>query len=161
MEPFVKGKIMPMSKEATEGLRAAVEYNPAAARYFMNIIRFLPIGVRYKEQDRYGPLAMMIPTFTQTMQITDKVSIPVKNARPFPQEKLKFCEIFNKEWLERRFTKQELADTIEQMLSEIQPRPLLEKVNDSTTLVFTAEGTFLSDDLYEREMKRKIDPEQQ
>ena len=97
----------------------------------------------------------------QTLQITDTVSIPVKNARPFPQEKLPFCEIFNKEWLERRFTKQELADTIEQMLSEIQPRPLLEEVNDSTTLIFTTEGTLLTDDLYEQGMKRKIDVEQQ
>lgn len=157
----MKGEMMPMSKEAAEGLRAAVEYNPATARYFMNIVRFLPLGVRYKEQDRYGPLAMMIlPAFTQTIQITNAVSIPVKNAPPFPKEKLPLCEIFNKEWLERRFTKQELADTIEQILHEIQPRPLLENVSDLSTLVFRAEGTFLSDDHSTREIKRQVDPEE-
>jgi hypothetical protein len=149
---------MPMSKEAMEGLRAAVEHNPATAQYFMHILRFLPIGVRYKEQDRYGPLALMISALPQTMQITKKISIPIlKNPKPFPQEKLSYCEIFNEEWLQRRFTKQELADTIEQMLAEIKPHPLLEQVDASTTLILTAEGTFLSN---ERGTKRKIDPEQ-
>ena len=151
---------MPMSQDATDGLRAAVEYNPAAARYLMDILRSLPLGVRYKKQDRYGPLAMMISAFPQTMQITRSVSLPVKNPRPFPQEKLELCETFNKEWLQQDFTKQELADAIEQILAEIRPVvPLVDKVDETTTLIFTREGAFLSDDLYERDLKRKIDPE--
>ena len=93
-----------MSKQAIEGLRAAVEYNPVAAEYFMHILKDLPIGVRYKEQDRYGPLAMMI-FGSSTMQITKEVDIPVKNLRTFPQEKLKLCEIFNEEWLQRRLNR--------------------------------------------------------
>ena len=150
---------MPMSQEAADGLRAAVEYNPAAARYLMDILRSLPIGVRYKKQDRYGPLAMMISAFPQTMQITRNISLPVKNPRPFPQEKLELCETFNEEWLQQHFTKQELADAIEQILAEIKPGPLLDEIDETTTLILTAEGSFLSDDLYERDLKRKIDPE--
>ncbi|MBO0796764.1 MAG: hypothetical protein J2P36_38275 [Ktedonobacteraceae bacterium] len=152
---------MPMSQEAIKGLRAAVEYNPAAARYFMHALRFLPEGVRYKEQDRYGPLALMISALPPAVQITDTVSIPAKKPAPFPQEKLKHCEAFNREWLQRRFTKQELADTIEQMLSAVKLRPVLEHIDASTTLILTAEGTFLSDNLHECSLKQKIDPEQQ
>lgn len=151
---------MPMSKEAAEGLYAAVEYNPAAAEYFMHALRFLPIGVRYKKQDRYGPLALMI-FGSQTMQITREVSIPLKNPRPFPQEKLRLCEIFNEEWLQHRFTKQELADVIEQMLAEIKPCPMLEEIDASITLIMTADGTFLADDFHGRKMKHKIDLDQQ
>ena len=151
---------MPMSQEAADGLRAAVEYNPAAARYLMDILRSLPLGVRYKKQDRYGPLAMMISAFPPTMQITRNISLPVKKTRPFPQEKLELCETFNEEWLQQHFTKQELADAIEQILAEIRPVvPLVDEVDETTTLIFTREGAFLSDDLYERDLKRKIDPE--
>ena len=150
---------MPMSQEATEGLRAAVEFNPTAAEYFMHILRDLPIGVRYKEQDRYGPLAMMI-FGSSTIKITHEIEIPVKNSKTFPQEKLRLCEIFNEEWLQRRFTKQELADIIEQMLAKIKPTPLLEETNASSTLIMTAEGTFLVEEVQGRKVKRKIDPEQ-
>ncbi|QBD75673.1 hypothetical protein EPA93_06505 [Ktedonosporobacter rubrisoli] len=152
---------MPMSQEAMDGLRAAIEYNPGAARYFMHALRFLPEGVRYKEQDRYGPLALMISAIPPALQITSSVSIPAKKPAPFPQEKLKYCEAFNREWLQRRFTKQELADIIEQILSEIKLSPVLKQIDASTTLILTAEGTFLSNNLYERNLKQKIDPEQQ
>lgn len=147
---------MPLSKEATEGLRAAVKYNPTAAHYFLQMLRFLPLGVRYKERDRYGPLAMMISAVPQSMPITDQISLPVKNVKAFPAEKLRLCEIFNEEWLQRCFTKQELADIIEQILADIKPCPVLGEVDASTALVVTAEGTFLSHD---QEMKLRIDPE--
>lgn len=156
-----RDKTMPLSQEAEVGLRAAVEYNPAAAQFFMHALRFLPEAVRYKEQDRYGPLALMISALPPLLHVTNAVSVPVKNPAPFPQEKLKFCEVFNKEWLQRRFTKQELADTIERILTEIKPRPILKQVDASTTLILTAEGTFISDNLYDRNWKQKIDPEQQ
>ncbi len=149
---------MPMSREAAEGLFAAVEYNPAAAEFFMHVLRFLPIGVRYKAQDRYGPLALMI-LGSQVIQVTENVSIPRKNQKPFPQEKLWLCEIFNQEWLQRCFSKQELADAIEHILAEIKISPLLEEVDPATTLILTAEGSFLSEDLYGQERKHKIDQE--
>ena len=133
---------MPMSKEAHDGLRAAVEWNPQAAKYLLDILRGLPIGVRYKEQDRYGPLSMMLSAIHPTQQITDTVSI-ARTPEPFPEERLKDCEVFNVEWLQRCFTKQELADAIEDILQECSPRPMLEHVAPDTFLIFRAEGTFL------------------
>ncbi len=135
---------MPMSIEAAAGLRAAVEYNPQAAQYLLDILRGLPIGVRYKEQDRYGPLSMIISAMSPTLQITDKESIP-RQAEPFPVERLKDCEAFNAEWLQRRFTKQELADAIESILNELALRPMLEQVTPEMSLIFRADGTFLHD----------------
>lgn len=133
---------MPMSKEALAGLRAAVEWNPHAAKYLLDILRGLPIGVRYKEQDRYGPLSMMLSAIPPTQPITDTVSIS-RIPEPFPEERLKYCEVFNAEWLQRRFTKQELADAIEDILNECLPRPMLEQVAPDTFLIFRADGTFL------------------
>lgn len=147
---------MPMSEEAAAGLRAAVEWNPAAARYFMHILRDLPIGVRYKEQDRYGPLALMISAYGQTQQITSEISIPLQNFPPFPEEKLKLCEAFNAEWLQRRFTKQELADAIEQILREVEPRPLFVQVDPHATLIFKASGTYLYNPGDETDTYKKI-----
>jgi hypothetical protein len=124
------------------GLRAAVEYNPQAAQYLLDILRGLPIGVRYKPQDRYGPLGMMLSALAPTLQITDKVSIQ-REAEPFPEERLKDCETFNAEWLQRRFTKQELANAIESILNEVAQRPMLEQVTPNMALIFRADGTFL------------------
>ncbi|MDQ2714425.1 MAG: hypothetical protein M3Z08_05915 [Chloroflexota bacterium] len=118
---------MPMSAEAAAGLRAAVEWNPNGARYLLDILRDLPIGVRYKEQDRYGPLALMLSASQPTRQITRDVSIPIRS-EPLPAEMLKACEVFNVEWLQRRFTRQELAEAIERTLVEIEPEPMLEEV---------------------------------
>ncbi len=145
-----------MSEEAMRGLRAAVEYNPAAAQFLLDALRGLPIGVRYKPQDRYGPLGMMILAMAPTLQITDKVSISRK-AEPFPEERLKDCEIFNAEWLERRFTKQELADAIESILNELNPRPMLEQVSPDTSLVFRADGTFLHNPNEKSEPFKKLE----
>jgi hypothetical protein len=136
------GSAMPMSEEAAAGLRAAVEHNPDAARGFTHILRDLPIGVRYKKQDRYGPLSLMI-FGAQMKWITRNIGFPGKTV-PFPEEKLKACETFNREWLERRFSKQELAEAIERILAEIPPsRPMLEQVGPNATLVITATGKTL------------------
>jgi|SRR5579883_2561469 len=130
---------MPMSEEAAAGLRAAVEHNPEAARELMYMLRDLPIGVRYKPQDRYGPLSLLI-FGTRMRQITQDLSWP-SGADPFPAEKLKACERFNQEWLERRFSKRELAEAIERILAELPSvRPTLEGVGPNATLVITAEG---------------------
>ena len=133
---------MPMSEEAAEGLRAAVEHNPDAARGLMHMLRDLPIGVRHKAQDRYGPLSLLI-FGAQTKWITRDVGFPGASV-PFPEEKLKACETFNQEWLERRFSKRELAGAIERILAEIPPsRPMLEQVGPNAMLVITATGKTL------------------
>lgn len=133
---------MPMSEAAEAGLRAAVEHNQDAAREFLYMLRDLPIGVRRKPQDRYGPLSPMI--FGVRMKwITKDVFLPGEPVS-FPEEKLKNCEIFNKEWLERRFSRQELAEAIERILAEIPPsRPMLEQAGPNATLVITAKGKTL------------------
>lgn len=133
---------MPMSEEAADGLRAAVEHNPDAAREVMYMLRDLPIGVRYKAQDRYGPLSLMIFS-TRTKWITSDVGFPGEPV-PFPEEKLKACETFNQEWLERRFSKRELAEAIERILAEIPPpHPMLEQIKPNATLIITATGKTL------------------
>jgi len=147
-----------MSREAAEGLFAAVEYNPAGAEFLMHALRFLPLGVRYKVQDRYGPLALMI-FGSQVIQVTAEIDLPRKNQQPFPQEKLWLCEIFNQEWLQRRFSKQELADAIEHNLDEVRHQPLLEEVDSSTILIVTARGNLLTTDLSGQKKKRRIDQE--
>jgi hypothetical protein len=145
-----------MSEEAMRGLRAAVEYNPEAARFLLNALRGLPIGVRYKPQDRYGPLGMMILAFAPTLQVTDKVSIQRK-VEPFPENWLHDCEIFNEEWLQRSFTKQELANAIESILNELNLQPMLEQVPPDTTLIFRADGTFLHDPNGQAELFKKLE----
>jgi len=153
---YSKENVMPMSEDAKAGLRAAVEWNPQAARYLLDILRGLPIGVRYKEQDRYGPLSMMLSAIPPTQQITNTVSI-ARNAEPFPEERLKDCEVFNTEWLQRRFTKQELADAIEDILHECSLHPLLEHVKPNTFLILRADGSFLHnpDEVNERRIQSK------
>ncbi len=146
---------MPMSIEAAAGLRAAIEYNPQAAQYLLDILRDMPIGVRYKKQDRYGPLSMMLSAVPPTQQITHKVSIS-RQAEPFPVARLKDCETFNAEWLQRRFTKQELADAIEEILNELSLRPMLEQVTTDMSLIFTANGTFLHNPDEESEPFKKL-----
>jgi len=133
---------MPMSEEAAAGLRAAVEHNPEAAKELMHILRDLPIGVRHKPQDRYGPLSLLI--FGAPMRwITRDVCLPGKPV-PFPPEKLKDCETFNKEWLDRRFSRQELARAIEGILADLPPAgPMLEQVGPNAMLVITARGQTL------------------
>lgn len=147
---------MPISAEAMRGLRAAVEYNPHAAQFLLDALRGLPIGVRYKPQDRYGPLGMMLSALAPTLQITDKVSIQ-REAEPFPAEQLEDCETFNEEWLQRRFTKQELADAIESILNELSLRPMLEQVTPDMALIFRADGTFLHNPDEKSEPFKKLD----
>jgi hypothetical protein len=93
------------------------------------------------------------------LQVTRDVSI-LKKTDPFPQEKLAACEVFNTEWLQRRFTKQELAAAIERILAEVEKPPLLEEFNEQTTLVLTARGTFLQNKFYRLDADEgtEIDP---
>lgn len=49
------------------------------------------------------------------------MSLPMKPA-PFPEDKLAACRVFGKEWKQRQFSKQELADSIEAILAELNAR---------------------------------------
>jgi hypothetical protein len=150
---------MSMSDEAAHALRAAVIYNPAAARQLIDILRNVPTAVALKMQDRYGPLSLMIMGSIPTRQITREVEIPVKKA-PFPSALLPACETFNREWLQQRFSKLELANAIEMLLTELPAEPLLDddEIDEQTTLVFTREGTFLVNP--ESGMLQRLDDEE-
>ncbi len=114
---------MPMSDEAAGGLRAAVEWNPFGAYGLLAILRETPAWVRYKPDDRYGPLGFILFGVPPRKPIARGVSVPVKSP-PFPEERLAECEVFGREWLERRFTKRELADAIEGLLvAVVDSRP--------------------------------------
>jgi hypothetical protein len=108
---------MSISEQAFEALRAAVTWNPIGARNFLDILREYPDWVKYKN-DPYGPLHLLLIPGQHRRQITKGVSVPIKSP-PFPQEKLPACEVFGREWLQRKFSKQELADMIESILREI------------------------------------------
>ena len=104
---------MPISAEAFAGLRAAVEWNPYGARALLAILRETPAWVKYKD-DPYGPLGLVFG-IPPRRWITNGISVPVK-PKPFPEDDLAACKVFGDEWKQRRFTKRELADTIEKIL---------------------------------------------
>ena len=108
---------MAMSEEAFEALQAAVTWNPIGARNLLAILREYPNWVKYKN-DSYGPLHLILIPGQHRKQITQGISVPIKSP-PFPQDKLPACEVFGTEWLQHKFTKQELADMIEMILRNI------------------------------------------
>ena len=112
---------MPMSPEAMEGLRVAVAWNPDAAVDLLGILREAPGWVKYKP-DPYGPLHLMLNPLIHQRRIAEGISVSVKPP-PFPDDKRPAFEAFGKEWLARRFSKQELAETIAQMLTELGKPP--------------------------------------
>jgi hypothetical protein len=110
---------MAMSTTARQGLHAAVEYNPDAAATLLGILREAAACVKYKPGDTYGPIGLIIGELPRR-RLAQGISVPV-NSRPLPEETLAACRIFNEEWLRRDFSKRELADTLEAVLTEIAP----------------------------------------
>jgi hypothetical protein len=123
---------MPMSAKAYAGIKAAVEWNPYAAQFLLHILQETPQWVKYKD-DLYGPLSLILASDVIRKRIFDKrraqitlpsspthndVSVPVK-LPPIPQEKLDDCKAFGDEWKQHSISKKELADAIEQILSEL------------------------------------------
>ncbi len=94
---------MPISRIALKGLSAAVEWNPAAAQLLLDMLRTAPSCVRYKPEDRYGPLGLLLR--------------PVAGKLTLSKENLLAYEVFNRAWLAQEFSKAELADTIERLLA--------------------------------------------
>ena len=110
---------MPMSEEAFVGLRAAVEWNPYGARELLEILKEFPGWMQYKNNPN-GPLDLILVGVAPRRWIAPGISLPMKSA-PFPEDKLVACRVFGREWKQHRFTKQELADSIEAILSELNP----------------------------------------
>jgi len=108
---------MPISADAMDGLYAAVQWNPEGARTLLAILREYPAWVKYKD-DAYGPLGLILFGVAPRKRIGDGISIPIK-PRPFPEDQFASCKVFGDEWKQRGFTKEELADCIQKILSEL------------------------------------------
>ncbi len=107
---------MPMSSEALTGLPVAIAWNPDAARELLGILRAYSGWVKYKS-DPYGPLHFILG-HPHRRRIAPGVSFTV-NPPPFPEDQRPAFAAFGQEWLERRFTKQELAVTLARLLAEL------------------------------------------
>lgn len=123
---------MPMSAEAYAGLKAIVEWNPFAAQFLFYLLKDTPHLVKYKD-DLYGPLSLLLvndvikkPIFHNINESIDLGRLPLFSGvtkfiklPPFPQEMLIACKVFGDEWKQRKFTKKEFADALEQILLEL------------------------------------------
>ncbi len=105
---------MPFSESAWHALEVAVRLNPDGARSLLAILRTAPAAVKYKPQDRFGPLGMMVIDSGQA----DRADLPARGLyRPsLAAEFHGQAETFQREWLARSFTKAELADALEHCL---------------------------------------------
>jgi hypothetical protein len=106
--------LVPFSPSARHAVEVAVRLNPDGARSILAILRTAPAAVKYKPQDRFGPLGMMVIAGGQP----DRSPVPAGGFyRPsLPPEFHGQAETFQREWLARSFTKAELADALEQCL---------------------------------------------
>jgi len=123
---------MPMSARAYSGLEAVVEWNPSTAQFLLYLLKEAPHLVKYKD-DFYGPLTLLLIDDVIRKPIFQNISTPIKRHAfpnlgdismfvklpPFPQENLADCKVFGDEWKQREFTKQEFADTLEQILLDL------------------------------------------
>jgi hypothetical protein len=146
-DPTEEETEMPMSDEAARGVRAAVTWNPDGAEQLLGILRALPVSVRKKPRDRYGPLSVMLMGMLQggaplTVRTIGAVRLPVRRP-PLAAEELRACEAFNREWLEGRFSKQELADILERELAALMPGGGGASVAPGTTINFRRGKTTL------------------
>jgi len=107
---------MPLSPKSFKALKTAVQWNPHGAYELLTILLEYPGLVKYKN-DRYGPLGLIISATIPRDQIVPGLTIPRKS-KPFPEEILPSCELFAEEWRARKFSKTELTEAIEGLLSE-------------------------------------------
>ena len=104
------GLPVPMSEAALRGLAAAVQWSPGGAKLLLDILNTAPECVKYKADDVYGPLGMML----------DGQGWP--HATPgtaFPPDLLPSCEAFGREWIEHRFSKRELTAVLTVLLDRL------------------------------------------
>ena len=72
--------------------------------------------MKYKPDDTYGPLGMILFGVTPQRDLGNGIRIPIKK-QPLTPEVVRLCEKFGEEWLQKRFSLAELADTIETFLT--------------------------------------------
>ena len=108
---------MPLSPKSFKALKKAVQWNLHGAYELLVILLGYPGLVKYKN-DRYGPLGLIIVATIPLEQIAPGLTIP-RRSEPFPEEILPLCKLFAEEWRSRKFSKAELAEAIEELLSEL------------------------------------------
>lgn len=106
-----------ISDLAREALREAIALNPDAARLLRAILRTSPRSVKYKPEDPFGPLSMMVAQSSSVRQLPSELRGYVKPA--LPNQFHRGAEIFQHEWLAGVFSKSELAHEIEIRLHEL------------------------------------------
>lgn len=108
---------MPFSDQARTALETAVRLNPGGAQVLLTTLVAAPRAVRYKATDRLGPLAHML---RPRAPWTDRSPGAGSLTRPeLPPELVDAADAFTREWLERRFTKAELAAEVTRILESI------------------------------------------
>lgn len=107
---------MPLSDCARRALRAAVQMNPAAAKLLLSVIRTAPAAMKYKADDKFGPLGMMIRESGPSLPAPSRLRSFIRPV--LPTEFHRDAECFRQEWLNRDFSKAELGSEIEMCLYE-------------------------------------------
>lgn len=102
---------MGMAADAREGLRAAVQHDPEAARRLLDLLLTAPQAVRRKPGDRYGLLALMLGCRPRLL--------PADLAR---------CQIFHRRWMAREFETHDIAAELFTALREIGEAPTTEHI---------------------------------
>lgn len=105
---------MAMSPPARGALAAAVRLNPDAALLLRAILLTWPGAVKYKREDAFGPLGMLVVGDQRASTLPRRFR---GYQRPYLPERFhKDAVQFREEWLARLFTKADLAAAIEACL---------------------------------------------
>jgi hypothetical protein len=105
---------MAMSRPARRALEAAIRLNPDAALLLRAILLTSPDSVKYKPEDAFGPLGMLVvsdqraPTLPRRFRGYQRPCLPRRLHKDAVQ--------FREEWLARVLSKAELAAAIEACL---------------------------------------------
>lgn len=105
---------MPLSQPARAALQAAVRLNPGGAKLLLLALRAAPRAVMHKSGDRLGPLGLMLGPPDSVFNGPSALARP-----PLPAELASAADAFVEEWLQKRFSKAELASEIERCLVEL------------------------------------------
>jgi len=107
---------MPLSDGARRALRTAVQLNPAAAKLLLSVIRTAPASMKYKADDRFGPLGLMIREAGPSVPAPFRLRGFIRPV--LPREFHRDAECFRLEWLAQDFSKAELGTEIEMYLNQ-------------------------------------------
>lgn len=109
---------MPLSRESSALVRAAVHLNPDGGQLLLSVLVASPRAVKYKPDDRLGPLGIMLAPPDSGRNVGSP------SARPrLPAGLVGAADAFVTEWIQHRFTKAELAQEIEEALLQLGLRP--------------------------------------